>query len=151
MKIAYNSFEGRYSESPRAIYEALRRRDGGHDHVWLADPAHLAGFPSDAVTVPFGTPECAEALAAADVLVANTHTDMPWTKRPGTLYLQTWHGTPLKRIHNDVLWAPPGRLARLDEDIARWDVLLSPNHASTPLLRGAFGFDGEVLETGYPR
>lgn len=50
-----------------------------------------------------------------------------------------------------MLWAPPGRLAWLDEDIARWDVLLSPNVASTPRLRKAFGFDGPVLETGYPR
>jgi CDP-glycerol glycerophosphotransferase len=83
--------------------------------------------------------------------VANTHTDFMWSKRPGTLYFQTWHGTPLKRIHRDVLWAPPGRLDRLQRDIDRWDVLLSPNRVSTPLLRGAFGYEGEVLECGYPR
>jgi CDP-glycerol glycerophosphotransferase len=83
--------------------------------------------------------------------VANSHTEVEWTKQPGTFYLQTWHGTPWKRIHHDVLWAPPGRLARLDRDIARWDLLLSPNRASTPRLRRAFGYDGPVAETGYPR
>jgi CDP-glycerol glycerophosphotransferase len=76
---------------------------------------------------------------------------MEWAKRPETTYLQTWHGTPLKRVHSDVLWAPPGRLNRLDRDIARWDVLLSPNAASTPRLRQAFGYSAEVLESGYPR
>ncbi|HYC81010.1 MAG TPA: CDP-glycerol glycerophosphotransferase family protein, partial [Solirubrobacterales bacterium] len=102
-------------------------------------------------TVAWGTPECVAVLEAADLLVANTHTDLEWRKRDGAVYLQTWHGTPLKRIHHDVLWAPEGRLARLDRDVAQWDLLLSPNPISTPRLRRAFGFEGEVLESGYPR
>ena len=57
----------------------------------------------------------------------------------------------MKRVHYDVLWAPPGRLARLDRDVEKWDVLLSPNAVSTPLLRQAFRFAGEIWETGYPR
>jgi CDP-glycerol glycerophosphotransferase len=148
--IVYHSFEGRYSDSPRAVHEALRATDG-LEHVWLSDPAHIAGFPDDVTTRSWGSPECIEALESADVIVANTHTDLVWNKRPDALYLQTWHGTPLKRIHWDVLWAPEGRLERLQRDVDQWDVLVSPNAASTPLLRGAFRFDGEVLESGYPR
>jgi CDP-glycerol glycerophosphotransferase len=151
MKIVYNSFEGRYSDSPRALYEELLRRGDGETHVWLADPAHARGFPAGVATAEYGGPEGREALESADLLIANTHTDVDWTKRPGGMYLQTWHGTPLKRIHWDVLWAPPGRLERLSVDVARWDRLVSPNRPSTPLLRGAFRYDGEVLETGYPR
>jgi len=151
VRFVYNSFEGRYADNPRAIHEALTARDAGDAHVWLADPAHLDGFPEGAETVPYGSPQSIEALESADVLVANTHTDLVWRKRPGALYLQTWHGTPLKRIHWDVLWAPPGRLERLQRDVDRWDVLLSPNAASTPLLRRAFHHQGEVLEAGYPR
>ena len=151
MRLVYNSFEGRYSDSPRALYEALRRRGDDHEHVWLADPAHAQGFPAGVATVAYGSPEGRAALEAADVLIANTHTDVTWMKAAGSLYLQTWHGTPLKRIHWDVLWAPPGRLERLSRDVARWDLLLSPNSPSTPLLRGAFRYDGELLESGYPR
>ena len=151
MKIVYHSFEGRYSDNPRVIYEALLARHAGHDHVWLADPAHLAGFPAGAATVEYGSRECIRALETADLIVANTHTDLVWTKRADAVYLQTWHGTPLKRIHFDVLWAPEGRLDRLSGDVAQWDVLLSPNHASSKRLRGAFGYTGEVLESGYPR
>jgi CDP-glycerol glycerophosphotransferase len=98
-----------------------------------------------------GSAACAEVLGQADLIIANNHLDLDWTKKPGAIYLQTWHGTPLKRIHWDVLWAPEGRLERLSEDVARWDWLLSPNHASTSRLRQAFRFDGDVLETGYPR
>ncbi len=147
----YHSFEGRYSDSPRAIHQALAPRGGARDHVWLADPAHLEGFPEGVTTIPWGTPQCIEALESCDVLVANTHTDLVWRKRPDAFYLQTWHGTPLKRIHWDVLWAPPGRLERLQRDVDQWDCLVSPNRASTPFLRQAFRYEGEVLESGYPR
>jgi len=153
MRFVYNSFAGRFSDSPRAVYERLVERGSQHEHVWLVDPAHQHGFPADATTVELGTPESVAALESADALVANTHTEVEWTKAPGALYLQTWHGTPLKKIHHDVLpmSAPGDRLARLDRDVARWDVLLSPNRASTERLRRAFRFPGEVVETGYPR
>ncbi|MPQ97552.1 CDP-glycerol glycerophosphotransferase family protein [Modestobacter sp. I12A-02628] len=151
MKVVYQSFEGRYSDNPRALFEAWQRERPGDEHVWFADPAHLHGFPAGTTTVPPTGPEAVAALESADLLVANTHTDMEWQKRPGAVYLQTWHGTPLKRIHHDVLWAPEGRLARLDLDVARWDLLISPNAESTPRMQRAFGFTGEVLETGYPR
>src|SRR4051812_31851940 len=150
MRIVWNSFHGRYSDNPRALFERLADRDG-LEHVWLADPAHAAAFPPGAVTVDVDGPEATDALQVADLLIANTHTEVPWDKSDHTTYVQTWHGTPLKRVHRDVLWAPAGRLDRLDRDVARWDLLLSPNQVSTPRLRGAFRYDGEVLEAGYPR
>jgi CDP-glycerol glycerophosphotransferase len=150
MDLVYNSFAGAFSDSPRAIFERLRD-EGGHRHVWLADPRHAAAFPPEVETVPYGSPEAIAALESADVVIANTHTDFEWSKGPGTLYVQTWHGTPLKRVHWDILWSPPGLLERLQRDVDRWDVLISPNRASTPRLRQAFRYDGEVLEIGYPR
>ncbi len=150
MRIVYNSFHGRYSDNPRALFEALMGLPD-LEHVWLAHPDHVDGFPATVRTVDIESPAAVDALESADLLIANTHTEVEWSKRPGTRYLQTWHGTPMKRIHHDVLWAPPGRLARLDRDVAKWDVLLSPNAISTPLLRQAFRHTGEVWETGYPR
>lgn len=150
MDLVYNSFAGAYSDNPRAIFERLRD-EPGHRHVWLASDRHATAFPPGVETLPYGSPEAVAALEAADVVVANTHTDFEWSKRPDTLYLQTWHGTPLKRVHKDILWSPPGLLDRLQRDVDRWDVLLSPNRASTPRLRQAFRYEGEVLELGYPR
>ncbi|SEQ79182.1 CDP-glycerol glycerophosphotransferase family protein [Microlunatus flavus] len=150
MRVVYNAFDGRYSDSPRVLYETYRHTYPG-EHVWLADPDHQHGFPADALTVPIDSDAAVDALESADLVVANTHLEMEWRKSPRTTYLQTWHGTPLKRIHHDVLWAPEGRLAELDRDVARWDLLLSPNPVSTPRLRAAFGYTGPVLETGYPR
>jgi CDP-glycerol glycerophosphotransferase len=151
VKVVLNSFRGMYSDSPRTLFEALRARGDDIDVVWLAAADRVADFPAGVATVPFGGPEARAALESADVVVSNDHIGFDWDKAPGTVYLQTWHGTPLKRIHNDVLWAPEGRLAYLDTEIARWDALLSQNPASTPRFRKAFGFTGPVHETGYPR
>ena len=151
MKIVYVAFRGHFSDSPRAIYEELVERGVGARHTWLTAPHTAASFPGDVATATFGSPESIEALESADLVVSNDHIPLDWEKRPGTTYLQTWHGTPLKRIHNDVLWAPEGRLAYLEQDIARWDLLLSPNAASTERLRRAFGFRGPIHETGLPR
>jgi CDP-glycerol glycerophosphotransferase len=149
-KIVYDSFFGRYSDSPRALHTWLRSRVAA-DHVWLMDPAHRGGFPADVRTVRYGSPESVAALESADLVVGNTHIELEWRKKPGSTYLQLWHGTPLKTVHRDVRWAPPGRLDWLELDIARWDHLLSPSPASTPRLRSAFRWDGDVLELGYPR
>jgi CDP-glycerol glycerophosphotransferase len=153
VRIVWNAYNGRYADNPRALHEALLARRGVQEHVWLADPRHAAGFPPAVVTVPIGTPEAVAALESADVVVSNTHIQLDeWRKRPGTTYLQTWHGTPLKRIHRDAAFLPPDDvMAALDEDIARWDLLVSPSAEGTRLLRAAFAYSGRVLETGYPR
>src|SRR3954451_7392013 len=124
MRFVYNSLRAHFSDSPRAIYESLVRRGGDHEHLWLAEPARLDSFPAGVATVELRSAAGIAALEAADVVVANTHTEVEWDKRPGTVYLQTWHGTPLKRIHWDVLWAPEGRLEQLQRDVDRWDLLV---------------------------
>jgi CDP-glycerol glycerophosphotransferase len=151
VQIVYNSFNGRYSDSPRVVHEALCARGGQQNHVWLCDPEHETGFPAGTATVPIYTPDAVAALEAADLVVSNSHLEMDWRKAPGATYVQTWHGTPLKRIHADVLWGPEGLLEHLSLDVDRWDVLLSPNRYSTTTLRQAFRWPGEILETGYPR
>ena len=151
MNIVFTAFRGHFSDSPRAIYEALLDQGLDAEFTWLSAPHTQATFPDGVVTAEFGSPASIAALEAADLVVSNDHIPLDWEKRPGSTYLQTWHGTPLKRIHNDVLWAPEGRLAYLEHDIARWDLLLSPNSASTERLRTAFGFTGPIHETGLPR
>jgi CDP-glycerol glycerophosphotransferase len=151
-KIVYFCYRGLFADNPRAIYEGVLAR-GLDDvtHTWLCTEKTQDTFPPGVQTLLYGTPEAAAALGAADVVVANDCMSMQWTKSPETTYLQTWHGTPLKRIHHDVRPVRPGWLDNADRDVARWDMLLSPNPASTGRLSGAFGFHGPVHETGYPR
>jgi len=153
MRVVYNSFNGRYADNPRALHQGLLRAGGGHEHVWLADPRHAATFPGNVRTVPIASPRGRAALEVADLVVANCHTDLdPWRKGRGSVYLQTWHGTPLKAIHRLAVSQPPAEeMDVLDLEISRWDHLISPSPAASELLRAAFGYSGSVLETGYPR
>jgi CDP-glycerol glycerophosphotransferase len=150
VKVVYFTYRGLFADNPRAVYEGLLARGGDLTHTWLCTPKTQDTFPPGVETILYGTPEAADALGSADVVVANDCMSMEWTKRRGAVYLQTWHGTPLKRIHHD---APvrPGWLDKPDRDVARWDMLLSPNPPSTERLRHAFRFGGAVHETGYPR
>ena len=150
MRIVYDSFEGRYSDNPRALYEWLQPRVPG-EHIWMSDARHLGSFPPDTITVPHGSAEAVAALESADLVVANTHLDFEWDKRPETTYLQTWHGTPLKRIHHDVVSAPPGRLTELGPGRRPLGHLLSPNAASTAAAAQGVPLPGPILENGYPR
>jgi CDP-glycerol glycerophosphotransferase len=151
----FESFRGRqYSDSPRAISEELARRRPGMEQVWVTRDGQFQP-PEGVRLVLYGSREHFKALARARFLVGND--PMPeWTvKREGQFYVQTWHGTPLKRIGYDID-RPAFRnaqdyLRRFSEDVAKWDVLVSPNPFSTPIMRRAFRYEGEVLESGYPR
>ncbi|MDR2988624.1 MAG: CDP-glycerol glycerophosphotransferase family protein, partial [Nocardiopsaceae bacterium] len=70
-------------------------------------------------------------------------------------HVQTWHGTPLKRLGFDIGTPSSASGVRyldyMAGDVAQWDLLLSPNPFSTPIMRRAFRFTGEICETGYPR
>ncbi len=153
MRILYNAFNGRYTDSPAAIHRALLASGAEVEHVWLQDARFADSFPSGVDTVGIGTPAAVAALESVDVLVSNTHVQLDrWEKAPHTRYLQTWHGTPLKRIHRSAATVPPEEaMAELDLDVSRWDALLSQSPAATRLLREAFAYEGTVLETGYPR
>lgn len=74
-------------------------------------------------------------------------------RRPGQVIVQTWHGTMLKKIGLDIE-APkfdPQYHERLIQEARNWTMLVSSNRFSTPILKRAMGFDGKIIETGYPR
>src|SRR3954451_6349271 len=96
--VVYNSFNGRFSDNPRAIYEELVRRGGGWRHQWTATRRDAEAFPADASRIVPGTDEHSRAVAAAKYIVANVEMREHLVKQPGMVFLQTWHGTALKRI-----------------------------------------------------
>ncbi|MDH6135963.1 CDP-glycerol glycerophosphotransferase [Kitasatospora sp. MAA4] len=152
--VLYDVFGGRgYADSPRAVHEELVRRGAPLEHLWVVDDAQ-AELPPGLRTVRAYSPEWYEALGTSRYLVGNTHFPDFLHRRAGQTVVQTWHGGPLKRIAYDVenAWlADSGYLDQLDREAPNWSVLLSPSPFATPIMRRAFRFAGEVLESGYPR
>jgi CDP-glycerol glycerophosphotransferase len=146
----YNSFNGHFSDSPRAIYEELARRRPDMAHTWIAD---RAGFPAGVTTVAPYTLGYLRQVGRAGYVISNQQMPNNFRKRPGAAYVQTWHGTPLKRIgfDNERWKERPRGLDAMARDFAKWDYLVSQNPFSTEIFRRAFRFEGAILETGYPR
>lgn len=88
-----------------------------------------------------------------------TNSRMPlWIPKPkNTIYLQTWHGTPLKKLAGDMKEVlMPGTTTEqykqeFFQETRNWDYLISPNRYSSEIFRRAFQFEKEMIESGYPR
>ncbi|MFC1433173.1 CDP-glycerol glycerophosphotransferase family protein [Streptacidiphilus sp. N1-3] len=152
--VLYDTFSGRqFSDSPRAVFEELLRRDAPVEHIWVVRDQQIE-LPPGTRSVAVNSEEWYEALATSRYIVANSH-QMHWfRRREGQVLVQTWHGTPLKKIAHDigaVQFADPKYLDKVAEETPNWSFLVSPNRFSTPIFRRAFQFEGEILESGYPR
>ncbi|MFJ9621488.1 CDP-glycerol glycerophosphotransferase family protein [Streptomyces sp. NPDC101181] len=152
--VLYSSYDGRqFSDSPRAIHRELASREGDIEHLWAVRDQQAA-VPDGVRPVALHSAEWYKALARSRWIVTNTHLPQWFERADGQCVVQTWHGTPLKRIGRDLAGTPhadAAYMASLERRSAQWSVLVSPNSFSTPVLRRAFGYTGEVLECGYPR
>ena len=151
--VAYESFGGyQCSDSPRAIHEELVRRGAPLDHLWVVRDGSCV-VPPSASALRAGSHEHYEAMATARFVVVNDYFPDWFVRRSDQVCVQALHGTPLKRIGLDVphLRSTIRRSWRWSEQVHNWQYLLSPNAFCTPILRRAFGVEGEVVESGLPR
>ena len=156
-EVLFESYQSRaYADNARAVYEELARRDTGLTCRWVVKDGQTV-LPDGLEPVRRNSSEHYEALARSRyVVVPNYRPLHGWLRTPrDQVVVQTWHGAPFKKIgfDNERSERASSRdfLDALLRESARWNYLLSPNPASTPILRGAFGYEGKMLETGYPR
>ncbi|MEO0313393.1 MAG: hypothetical protein RL140_623, partial [Actinomycetota bacterium] len=152
-QVLFVSFGGsQVSDSPLDISLELEKTHPELKLIWGVKSASQAVPPGHSKVV-VGTTEWFKALAKSRYVVTNNNLPFYYRKSPGQIYLQTWHGTPLKRIGNDILENKMS--AAYNNAMARegkyWDYLISPNAFSTEILPRAFAFGGRLLEVGYPR
>jgi CDP-glycerol glycerophosphotransferase len=152
--IVFESGQGRqFSDSPRYVYEELVRRGDTRTKVWVYDRP-LPMRDEHTIVVKRHSFGFYWYLARAKFWV-NNHTFPHYiTRRPKGQYVQTWHGTPLKRMFLDQeAWfgRDPGYKDRVTEAVAQWSVLVSPSPYATECMTTAYDWTGPVVEVGYPR
>lgn len=151
--IVFESFFGKsYGGQPRYIYEQLLRSGRAFRAVWVYQGQdRLEGIPGNVIQVHRGTKEYFNYLARAGYWVNNIRFTVTY-KPPHTTYLQTWHGTPLKRLGLDIDASGPELAARdsFMAEAANWDYLVAANPFSEDRFRSAFNFHGKYLTGGYP-
>lgn len=150
--VFFESFQGKViGDNPLDIFNELKKRRPDLEYIWTTGPGTTA--PDGARGVRFASKEWLDALATSKFLVNNTNWPWYFRKVPGQVYLQTWHGTPLKRLGREI---PNNNLTKsyldtMDREASYWDYLISPNPFCTEVFPGAFGYRGRIIETGYPR
>ncbi|WP_233713452.1 CDP-glycerol glycerophosphotransferase family protein [Lederbergia citri] len=157
--VVFESFLGKqYSDNPRAIFEYLQNQNYPYKLYWSIDKKYRQHFEDkNLICIPRFSMKWFFIMARAHFWVTNSRFPLWIPKLKHTTYLQTWHGTPLKRLAADMLEVHmPGTTAEkykknFIKEAKKWDYLISPNPYSTDIFRRAFQFDKEILETGYPR
>lgn len=148
--VLFESFFGKaYAGNPRYVYAALRRMRPDLRCVWAYNgDERIPGNPQQVIR---GSCEYLRLLAQAKYRVNNI-LFTAHGRKPETRYLQTWHGTPLKRLGYDITVTGPEVDARenLYRESRAWTLLLSENRYSSEVLPRAFRYEGPVLEAGYP-
>lgn len=167
--IIFETFMGRqYGDNPRAIYEYMRTDSRFEDfhYVWvLNDAGKQAAYPqlADAQIVALRSEGYYDAYARAKYVITNSNLDYGIMKREGQVFLQTWHGTPLKKLRCDIEATAGNAMNTLEEiysknnmDVVRYDHFLSPSPFASEKFASAFrlnqlGMRHILAETGYPR
>ncbi len=153
--ILFESYFGKnYSDNPKYIYEYLAMHHRKEfKFIWVINEKNT--------DIPFKHKKIKRFsflyyyyLARSKYFVFNSR-QPEWTvKRKGTIFLQTWHGTPLKKLvfdMDDITSASPKYKQQVYKQSRAWDYLIAPNAFCSETFRRCFMYENELLETGYPR
>jgi CDP-glycerol glycerophosphotransferase len=149
--VFFESYFGQNASSnPRGIDRALALLRPDVVRYWSVADASIE-VPEGGVAVIEGSAAWWDARASARVLVVNDWLRKRFTARPGQTVLQTWHGTPLKRIALDRPGTRPLAAFATYREKSRWDIMLAQNQFSADTFRSAYAFTGPIWQEGYPR
>lgn len=160
--IIYESFIGRsYADNPKYIYLYIQKHyPNQFIHVWIADDENydkikreLKTEPNTIVVRKFGF-EYMYYLATSKYQIFNMRQPRWFIKRPGTTFIETWHGTPLKHLvfDEDNIANAPLYKKGFYYQTKQWDHLLTDNEFSYNVFSHAFMYPkNKMLKTGYPR
>ncbi|WP_203642236.1 CDP-glycerol glycerophosphotransferase family protein [Levilactobacillus andaensis] len=161
--VMFESFNGKdVNDNPAAIYRELVKT-----HPEYAQTAYFsvkpreytalqAKYPEVKLVKRF-TPRWVGLMARAEFWVLNSRLPNWWHKNRRTQTIQTWHGTPLKKLGADIehVAIPGTSTADYHQQFvtaaSRWDYLIAPNQYSQDIFKSAFGFRNQFLSIGYPR
>lgn len=162
--ILYESFFGRgMTCSPYALFLKFKKdaRFKGFKHVWVMEDLsqHELEFEEyknddSVIFVELHSVEYFRYLSSAKYLVTNVTFQTYYTKKPGQVIINTWHGIPLKHLGFDT---PRGNCEATNmlRNFLMTDYLISANKFTTKNFKEAYKLDGiyqgNIIETGYPR
>ena len=166
--IIFCSFNGKsYSCSPKAIYEFMmkNKKYENFKFIWAFDEVGKYNFlekNKNTVVVKINSRKYQKYLAAAKYWIFNYKIPDYLYPKKNQVFMQCWHGTPLKRlgcdlIHFDnVLNTIKGMKKRYKIEASKFTYFLSPSKFASEKFISAWnlkeiGKENIIVEKGYPR
>ncbi len=151
--ILFESFNGMSSaDNPGAICADLQTH-GVDVPLWWSVVDGTVSVPPGTTPLVIGTRAWFEIVRSARVLVTNNNFPQWFQKQPGQAILQTWHGTPIKRL----LFDAPTRFIPLTyrrlmrRQVGQWNLLLAQTEQAARDLCSSTRYTGEVRVGEQPR
>ena len=168
-RVLFESFMGRkYVDSPKAIYEYMLNSKDYKDYkfVWFFknpnDYPEIAKNPRTEV-YEYGSKDYYRLYATSKYWITNSRVPDTIDKREGQVYVQCWHGTPLKKLGFDIEVKGGNAMNSISDirykyevDSKKYTYMVSPSRFCTEKYISAFnlkavGKEDIVIEKGYPR
>lgn len=168
--VFFESFLGKQVAcSPKALYECMLQDERFNDYtfVWALRSAKKKKAPEllhndRTIIVQYKSRNYYKYLSMSKYWITNWRLPTFITKKKEQVLIQTWHGTPLKKIGLDsTIESNPLTSQKRShkiylKDSRNYDYLVSPSAFCTRVFTTAFGLDklhkeDILIETGYPR
>lgn len=166
--VMFGAYDGRsYVCSPKAVYEHMISCGEFDDYkfVWYFDKPEKYRFlenNKNTIVVKKNSAECEKYLHMAKYWIFNFRAQDQWIPNEKQVYVQCWHGTPLKRLGYDITKSDNAMNSireireKYRTDAQRFDYMVSPCDFVTEKFRSAWnlkkaGKEDAVLQIGYPR
>lgn len=155
-----SQYGGRFDDNPKAIYDYLKKQQPQNTRLfWSIRFRNRDRInKEDEVKVLYRfSPRWLYYMARANFWIVNARMPKWMPKRKDTKYVQTWHGTPLKKLALDMdKYGMPGSnleryKANFLEETRKWDYLIAPNQYSKDIFKSCFAFNRTFIDSGYPR
>lgn len=159
--ILFESSNGRnYSGNPRYVYEEILK-EGLEDEfkcVWVFMNPEEQEIPGNGIKVKRSYFKFLYYAIRSGSWIFDSRHLYYLRKNKKTKYIQTWHGTPLKKLGLDMEYIDMSGHTDIEKyhesftrNSSKWQYLISQNSYSSEIFTRAFAFTGEMLEIGYPR
>lgn len=160
----FECFKGKFvNDSPLSIYQELLSTNLAAKFIWvLSDEQHplakkMQAMPNTKV-VFYGTEEYLKAYATSKYWVTNCRIPFRIVKKTDQVFIQCWHGTPLKKMAHDIKIGSNAKTSldglkfAYDHEVKRLDYFISPSPYASKCFCSSFNMPkSKILESGYPR
>lgn len=158
----YEGVSGRqYAGNEKYIYLEMMKNLPNATHVWAFQDKEAIERNrqnlSGAKLVVRGSIKYLYYLSKAGALFTGTSLPYYYKKQKGSLFIQSWHGTPLKLLGFDIKLPEAKQLNKNSTENVMysqskiWDYFIAPNKFTEEKFSSAYLYNGDVLKTGYPR